>query len=113
VIKADFEAEVYFSPRVWKAKPKNKNTPITAPALRTPLSLKEIFWEKISQNAKVASPNLKVKKTKGEEKESAVLTNGKVVPQIKVNKSKDSSALRDGLNMSQIIVSNRSYGITI
>ena len=60
--------------------------------------------EKISQIARVASPNRKVKKTKGEEKKSAVLTKGKVVPQIKVNKSRNSSALRDGLNISQQIL---------
>lgn len=59
--------------------------------------------EKINQIARAASPNRKVKKTKAEEKESAVLTNGKVVPQIKVNKRRDSSALRDGLSMVQHI----------
>jgi len=77
------------------------------PALRIPLSLNEIFLKKISQIARAASPNRKVKKTKGEEKESAVLTNGKVVPQIKVNKRRDSSALRDGLNIFQQIAPHR------
>jgi len=71
------------------------------PALRIPLSLREIFLEKISQNTRVANPNLRIKKTKGEEKESAVLTKGKVAPQIKVKKNRDSSALRDELNTFQ------------
>lgn len=99
VIKADLEAAVYFKPMVWKAKPKNKKIPIMAPALRIPLSLKEIFLEKINQNAKVASPNLRLTKTNGEQKFNAVLTKGKVVPQIKVKKSRESSARRDVLNM--------------
>ena len=99
VIKADLEAAVYFKPMVWKAKPKNKKIPIMAPALRIPLSLKEIFLEKINQNAKVASPNLRLTKTNGEQKFNAVLTKGKVVPQIKVKRSRESSARRDVLNM--------------
>jgi len=67
--------------------------------LSAPLFLKEILFEKISQNARVANPNLRIKKTKGEEKESAVLTKGKVAPQIKVKRSNDSSAFRDGLSI--------------
>jgi len=108
VMKADLEAAVYLSPMVCKAKPKNKKIPITAPALRIPLSLKEIFREKINQNDKVANPNLRITKTNGEEKESAVLTKGKVVPQIKVKRSRDSSALREELNMFQGLVSEDS-----
>ncbi len=99
VIKADLEAAVYFKPMVWKAKPKNKKIPITTPALRMPLSLKDIFWEKMSQKAKVASPNLRLTKTNGEQKFNAVLTKGKVVPQIKVKRRRESSARRDVLNM--------------
>ena len=99
VINADLDAAVIFSPMVWKAKPRKRKIPIMAPALRTSLFLKEIFFEKISQMATVANPNLRVKKTKGEEKFSALLTIGKVIPQIKVMQRRDSSAWREGVNM--------------
>jgi hypothetical protein len=107
VINADLEAAVYFKPMVWKAKPKNRKIPIMAPALRASLSFREIFLEKINQNAKVPRPNLRTMKTKGEEKLKAVLTRGKVVPQIKVKRSSDSSAFRDGLNTFRDLASDR------
>jgi hypothetical protein len=45
VINADLEEAVYFNPTVWNAKPKNKKIPIIIPALRVPLSIREIFFE--------------------------------------------------------------------